>query len=135
MLSLAVSGLALTETHSKIETLRRDSVALSKAISGLTSASSGRSFTNHFDDLISEGAEFITEIVPVLKPFTEEYFQSSTEQDFESSLMSSMETKVRLQKKCRHSGPFLLIRWQNLKALARPTSKPPKIKAFQRDGK
>ena len=54
MLSLSVSGLSLASTYSQIETLRRDSNALSKAIAGLA-VTTGRSFPSQFEELISEG--------------------------------------------------------------------------------
>ena len=54
MFSLAVSGLALSSTYSQVETLRRDARSLSVAISGLAT-SSGRAFSNPFEDIISDG--------------------------------------------------------------------------------
>ena len=59
MLSLSVSGLSLASTYSQIETLRRDSNALSKAIAGLA-VTTGRSFPSQFEELISEGKYLIT---------------------------------------------------------------------------
>ena len=58
MLSLSVSGLSLASTYSQIETLRRDSNALSKAIAGLA-VTTGRSFPSQFEELISEGKYLI----------------------------------------------------------------------------
>ena len=99
MLSLSVSGLALSSTFSQIETLKEESNSLSKAIAGLAS-SSGRSFPNQFEDLISAGVELVMEIAPVLKQFSKKHFPTAKEQDSQGSLSSIMTYYEKMPSPC-----------------------------------
>jgi hypothetical protein len=58
MLTLALTAMSLSSIMADIETLKRDSNALAQAISGLSSATSGRRrsmITIELDGILSEG--------------------------------------------------------------------------------
>ena len=64
MLNLSLFSLALATTKGQIKSLCQDSDTLIKEISALNSGS-GQSYLIHVKGVISEGAEFIMEIVVI----------------------------------------------------------------------